>query len=127
MCNENERKIAMEDFILKLSKAIIESPLYKIKGECRFITHVPEEIFDENFDFDDNDVEIKFSFKEDILGQVIPRQENFEAKHEKEDAEYNLAFNFKLMGDKNLFINVFIRFSGKWPYLHEFGEFIACV
>ena len=72
MCNEDERKDAMKGFVLSLWEAVNDSPLGKIKGECRFPTHAPGDFDNEDSNFfDNNEVEIRFAYNHGNLGSII--------------------------------------------------------
>lgn len=122
----------METVIAEIIKLIQKSPLKKIKGECRFPTHGPDDFppFDDKKQFEEFFEEgatlgpfILFSFNDQLIGSLEMKKNQVLSWDFGEDAEWN--FELSDFDDELPDLIIFIKYTNNWPYIAEFGEFIA--
>lgn len=112
--------------ITKIITAIQNSPLEFIRGDCRFVNLAPNEypedcINDDDF-FNDYQPLITFENKSEFLGGIIIKKEMLMEGKTNFDNEKGPNMVLSL---QNCIIFIKCPSGAGFPYLEEFGEFIA--
>ena len=123
----------METTLQKFIEEIEASPLGFIRGNCRLVSHLPNEYPLIEIDTE-NDTEkffeephqpiISFSYKEKFLGEIKLKFEMIETCDFSDQKGPNLTLDIR-EDQKTLVIFIKCPESAGFPYLEEFGEFIA--
>lgn len=117
----------METF-KSFTKVIKKSPLGFIKGECHLTNWGPEDFPLKGEKFDDDDFKnppiITFSYKDKFIGKIILQEDMIMICDFSEGKGPNLILDIRKNG---IILDIFIKCpnSGGFPYLGEFGEFLA--
>jgi hypothetical protein len=117
----------------KLIKAINKSPLGFIKGDCRLVSNCPSEFptisgngmnDDDDSFFENPKAIITFGHQEKFLGEIKLNKEIITRSDFSDEKSSNLDLDLR---DKKNILYIFIKCpeGAGFPYLEEFGEFIA--
>lgn len=110
------------------TKVIKKSPLGFIKGDCHLVNWGPDDfpLKGEKMDNDDfnNPPIITFSYKDKFIGKIILKKDmdlDFDFSEEKGP---NLTLDIR---ENGMWLMIYIKCpgGGKFPFLEEFGEFLA--
>ncbi len=112
----------------KFIKSIKKSPLGFIKGECHLVSHCPddfppEEEMDDDF-FKKNPPIITFSYKDKFIGKIILKKDIVMSCDFSKKENCNICLDIR---ENNMILDIFIKCpkDAGFPYLGEYGEFIA--